>query len=157
MILDLLPISRSIASSPTSTSSSSLVVSEASAASCLDRADAHVGGVDAGDTAGEDPAEGLGAELFDARLRRDQGAGGAVVQGRGVARGHRPALAEDGAELRHALQRGVRARPLVGPDDHGLATPRRLQRRDLLGEGAALGGRDRALVAAEPESVLGLA
>src|SRR5262245_32802833 len=34
----------------------------------LDRADPHVGGVDAGDAGGDDPAEGLGAELLDAGL-----------------------------------------------------------------------------------------
>ena len=38
----------------------------------LDRADPHVGGVDAGDAEGDDPGERLGAELLGALLGGDQ-------------------------------------------------------------------------------------
>ncbi len=86
-------------------------------------ADAHVGGVDAGDAEGDDAGERLGAELLRARLGGDQRAGGAVVEGRGVAGGDRAALAEGRAQLRHLLQRGVGARALVGVDGDRLAAP----------------------------------
>src|SRR5205085_8190765 len=46
-------------------------------------------------------------------LGGDQGAGCAVVEGRGVTGGDTAALPEDRAQLRQALGRGVGARPLV--------------------------------------------
>ena len=121
------------------------------------RADAHICGVDTGDAAGDDPSKRLGAEPAGALLGADQQAGGAVVEGRGVAGGDGAPLAEDRAQLRQLLQRGVGAGPLVGLDEDGFAALRGLDRDDLLGQPAGLGGGDGALVAAQGEGVLVLA
>ena len=80
----------------------------------LDGADAHHRRIDSGDPEGNDPGERLGAELGGALLRGEHEAGRAVVQRRGVARGDRAALAEERLQLGELLERGVRARPLVG-------------------------------------------
>ena len=102
-------------------------------------------------------ASGSAPSSFGAGLGGDQRAGGAVVEGRGVAGGDGAALAEGRAQLRHLLQRGVGARALVGLDGDRLAPLRRLDRDDLLGEEPGLGGGDGALVAAQAEGVLVLA
>src|SRR5215218_10210469 len=86
----------------------------------LDRPDAHEGGVDPRDTGGDHPRQRLGADLLDAFLGGDQHAGGAVVQGRGVAGGDRPPLAKDRSQLLQLLQGGIGARSLVGLDEGGL-------------------------------------
>src|SRR4029077_4706279 len=76
----------------------------------LDWADAHVGGVDAGDSEGDDPGHGLGAEAVRAVRGGARQAGGAVVGGGGVAGGAGASLAEGRPQLRELLQRGVRTR-----------------------------------------------
>ena len=89
-------------------------------------------------------------------LRGEHQAGGAVVEGRGVAGRHRAALAERRPQPRQLLERGVGARALVGGDHDRVAAVcrRRLHRHQLVGE-PPLGARgDRAGVALEREAIL---
>src|SRR6185295_10155712 len=58
------------------------------------RPHSHVRGVDTRDTDRDDAPQGAGSDLLRSLVRRQHQAGGAVVQGRGIAGGHRAALAK---------------------------------------------------------------
>src|SRR5439155_1390238 len=102
-------------------------------------------------------ADAEGGDPVPAAAAPQLAAEGAVVEAGGVAGGDGPALAEGGSELRQLLERGVGARALVGIDRDRLASLACLDRDDLLVELAGLARGDRALVAAQGESVLVLA
>ena len=66
-------------------------------------------------------ASGLRPCRCDRGLGGDQQGPGAVIDARGIARGHRAALAERRRQLGQRLERGVRARMLVAVDDQRFA------------------------------------
>ena len=74
----------------------------------LDRAQTHDLGVERAHAARDDPREGRDAELLGPRVAHHDDRGRAVVEGAGVARGHRAALAEHRLAARQLLERGAR-------------------------------------------------
>jgi hypothetical protein len=112
------------------------------------RADAHDARGDAGAGHRDDAGERRQAVRGGGRLRGDQRGGGAVVDARGVAGGHRAALAERRRQGGEALEGGLRAGVLVGVDAAGLAALSELDRDDLPGEAAGGVGRGGALLGA---------
>ncbi len=128
---------------------------ESGAGECLarrrDRTGAHHGRVNAGRGAGDDARERLAPQLRGRIGRRDDDAGGAVVDLRRVAGRDGAALAEDRRQLGEALERRVGARALVGVDRVAAVDG---DRGDLALEDAGVARRDRRLVRAQREAVL---
>src|SRR5262249_6900275 len=107
-------------------------------------ADAHDLRADAGDCEADEPQERLESELSGALALHNYHGCGAIAALGGVARGHRSADLERGAELRKAFSGGVAPRSLVALED-GLLLPglpvvdplkRHVERNDLRVEAA---------------------
>src|SRR5581483_2331875 len=81
-----------------------------------DRADSHDARIDPCDSAADERAHRLDAELARTHLRGDHERGGAVVDPRRIAGGDGASRTERGLQRRELLERRVRTRMLVAHD-----------------------------------------
>ena len=122
-----------------------------------DGAETHRAWVHAGRRVGHPARLGPQPEEIDGARGGDQHDGGAVIQGRGVARGHCAAGPKRGAQFSEPLQGGVRTWTFVTRHHHGARLLLGGDRHDLALEAARVPCRQRALVRRQREGVLGFA